>query len=63
MGFPRWFKYIATATLNSACRILGKFNRDQAPKEPLEMCCAKFGRRQGFPKWTFSSNSGLTEPS
>jgi hypothetical protein len=57
MGFPRWFKAIILATLNTSCRILGKFNRDQALKEPSEMCCAKFGKRQAFPRWTFLSNS------
>jgi hypothetical protein len=58
MGFPSWFKPIILAKLNASCRILGKFNRDQALKEPSEMCCAKFGKRQGFLKWMFLSNSG-----
>src|SRR5262249_41956581 len=39
MGFHRWFKYIMLATLSTSCRILGKFNRDQAPNGPSEMCC------------------------
>jgi hypothetical protein len=58
MGFPRWFKYIVIATLNTSCRIPGKFNRDQVLKEPSEMCCAKFAKQRGFLKWMFLSNSG-----
>jgi hypothetical protein len=48
MCFPRWFIPINIATLDSSCRVTGKYNRGQALKKPSELFCVKFEKRLGF---------------